>query len=92
MRFNTTNGDFEAKFIYDSSVILPTVVYCSEQYWYSDGFELSLSDSDGNSLSKSDYTVEWNDENYTSVNLINKALNGKVITLNIKPKIASIIA
>lgn len=61
MRFNSETADFLASFVVDTSIPEASILYKSDQYWYPNGFVLSLYDSHGNALSveKGDYTLEF---------------------------------
>ena len=82
MQFSTQTSDFHAMFIVDTTIAEPTVLYKSDYYWYSTGFNINVVDSRNNILvAGKDYTIDLSQKNYARILVTNKAFNGQ--TLNI---------
>jgi Glycoside hydrolase family 5 C-terminal domain/Cellulase (glycosyl hydrolase family 5) len=77
MSFNTDTADFHARFIVDTSIPEPTIVYKSDEYWYPAGFKISIYDAEGKKLTpqNSDVIIEFV-PNYARILVVRESLNG----------------
>lgn len=50
MKFDTETSNFGGSFFYNSEVTEPTVVFVSQEYWYPDGYDFLVTDSEANEL------------------------------------------
>lgn len=87
MKFNSTNANFDAKFVVDTSIQEPSVIFWSKAY-YPLGFNFKLFDSQGTHLSMSsgDYTLDLSSVSYAKFTVLKPSLNSQTLTLSIVAK------
>ena len=87
MKFNSTNANFDAKFVVNTLIQEPSVLYWSKAY-YPLGFNFNLYDSLGNLLSMSggDYSLDLSNTNYAKFTVLKSSLNGQTLSLSINAK------
>lgn len=92
MNFNTSNANFVATFSVDTSIVEPTVIFWSQDYWYPQGFNTALYDEQGAILSMQggDYKLDFSSRNYAKLTVINQKLNGQTLKLQLRAKYISI--
>jgi len=83
-KFDTNSGNFTFDFNVDTNVNAASVAFFSEEYYYPNSFNYTLS-ANGSALDASAYTAEYKD-NYLSFTITDSALNGEKITLDVTPK------
>jgi len=66
-KFESLNGEFETSIKIDSSINKPSIIFKSDEYFYSQGYMISVTDSLGNSIDKSDFIVTEIKHNYLGV-------------------------
>jgi len=81
MQFDTETGNFEGRFVVNTNIDQPTILYYNSEYWYSTGFTLVLYNGQDDILSASDFTVDFSQPNYARFTLTNPSLNGQTITV-----------
>jgi len=57
MSFNVTTADYTSTFTYNSDINAPTVIFASEEYYYSAGYLLTVS-AGGSELDSGSYSVD----------------------------------
>jgi hypothetical protein len=87
MKFNSTNANFDAKFVVDTSIQEPSILYWSKAY-YPLGFNFNLYDSKGTllSMSSGDYSLDLSTTSYAKFTVLKSDLNGQTLTLSINAK------
>jgi hypothetical protein len=87
MKFNSTNANFDAKFVVNTLIQEPSIIYWSKAY-YPLGFNFNLYDSQGNLLSMSagDYNLDLSNTNYAKFIILKSTLNGQTLSLSISAK------
>lgn len=59
-------------FAVDTSIKEPSILYWSREFWYTNGVSISLTDSQGNSLTEgTDYTLDLKDEPFAKLLVVN---------------------
>ena len=53
--FDTTTGNFAGSFTLDASIDAPSVLFFSEEFWYTNGYEYTVTDAAGHALNESDF-------------------------------------
>ena len=84
MQFDVDSGNFESRFILDTTIAQPSVLYYNTEYWYPTGFNLTLYKlykGYEEVLPASAYTLDLSQPNYAKFTIINPALYGQLITV-----------
>ena len=83
MSFNVTTAYYTTTFTYNSDVNAPTVIFVSDEYYYSNGYKMTIT-VEGNELNPGFYTVDSTEKNYLQIQLTDGGLNGEDITITIE--------
>ena len=87
MEFSTESSNFEARYVVNTAIQQPSVLYYNPEYWYSTGFTLVLYSGFDQVLTEGkDYIVDLSQTNYAKFTVINQALNGQTLTVQVTPK------
>lgn len=89
LNFDSTSGNFVGTYKVDTTILQPTVVFTSSEYYYPNGYDFTVSDASGNVLTDSDMEVTQIKNNYFGVLIKNPSLNGQNVKIQIAPKTAS---
>lgn len=82
MKFYDATLDFHARFVANTTIAQPTVLYLNEYYWYPNGYTIQLSSSTGRILAQgTDFTLNLTSSNYAKVQITNTMYNNKVINV-----------
>lgn len=85
--FNTKTAEFNARFVVDTSITEPTVIFWSQEFWYPQGFGMRLTDSNGKKLIlDTDYSFNQHQGNYAKLLITNPSLNGQELSMNLIAK------
>ena len=60
-RFDVDSSKFDVEFTVNTSIEAPSVAYLSSEYYYENGLEYAIMDTDGNALPASSVTAELKD-------------------------------
>ena len=92
MQFSTETSHFEGRFQVNTDIKLPSVVYYNQQYYYTQGINFALYNGNDVVLTEGkDYTLDLSQKNYAKFTVINAALNGQTITVQVTPKTSSVV-
>ena len=90
--FDVTSGLFNATFTVDTSITSPSLAYYSFDLWYPNGIIFSLTDVETGVILQADGTdfkLGQPARGYSSFQVVNENLNGKLLRVDIKPKTSS---
>jgi len=66
LNFDTASSNFKGTFLVDTSINAPTIVFKSDEYYYQNGYDLSVS-SEGVVLASDDFELDLSVHNYISI-------------------------
>ena len=82
MFYNDDTSEFLARFKYDGNINEPTVLYLNKDLNYKDGYDLNITDDDGNKI---DFDIEDKD-NYISFKINKSKEEELIVKVNVSPK------
>ena len=80
--YNDDTSEFLARFKYDGNINEPTVLYLNKDLNYKDGYDLNITDDDGNKI---DFDIEDKD-NYISFKINKSKEEELIVKVNVSPK------
>jgi hypothetical protein len=86
-RFNTDNGVFSSVFKFDSTITSPSILFKSSEYFYPNGYNFLIANSEGLFLASSQYQLKSrsNYVNDLELLILDNSLHGENLEITLIP-------
>jgi hypothetical protein len=82
MKFYDSTLDFHARFVANTTITEPTILYLNEDYWYTNGYTIQLSSPTGRILIQgTDFSLDLSQHNYAKILITNTRFNNQAINI-----------
>ena len=79
-------GDFLGAIQVDTSIAQPSIIFKSDEYYYQNGYTLTVLDKDTNIIPSGDYKFTDIKHNYIGIQITNNKYNGQQVSFKIVAK------
>lgn len=80
--FDSTSGSFVSSYLLDVSVIAPTVVFYSQDYWYEKGVAFTVKAGGKELDGGNDFTIDYSERNYVKILFEDATFHNQTITVS----------